>query len=162
MFRIALALVLICLLNACASPQQKAQQAEFHQWRTSRQAQARAGQIQWSVYYTELWSRINQLPNEPQKPLMLATTAELIPLARRYEAGQITKDQFEDTRRIIISRSNQEQQNIQQRQQAINDGQAEQLFRIGNQAMQPRTPVNPSTNCISTRIGPDQVSTNCR
>ena len=162
MYRIAITLVLAFLMNACASPQQKAQMTEFEQWRTNRQAQVKAGQVLYSVYYTELWSRINQLPNDPQKPLMLATTAELIPLARRFEAGQITKEQFEDSRRIVISRSSQEQQNVQQRQQAINDAQAEQLYRIGNQVMQPRTPVNPTTNCISTRIGPDQVSTNCR
>lgn len=162
MYRIAIALVLAFLMNACASPQQKAQMTEFEQWRTNRQAQVKAGQVLYSVYYTELWGRINQLPNDPQKPLMLATTAELIPLARRFEAGQITKEQFEDSPRIIISRSSQEQQNVQQRQQAINDAQAEQLYRIGNQLLQPVTPVNPATNCISTRIGPDQVRTNCR
>ena len=158
MYRLALTLVLAFFITACASPQQQAQVAEFRSWQASRQAQARAGQVQWSVYYSELWSRMNQLPNDPQKPLMMATTAELIPIARRYEAGQITKEQFEDTRRIIISRTNQEQQNIQQRQQSINDAQAEQLYRIGNQVMQPR---NPTTNCLTTRIAPNTLSTNC-
>ena len=158
MFRLALTLVLTLFITACASPQQQAQVAEFRSWQASRQAQARAGQVQWSVYYSELWGRINQLPNDPQKPLMMATTAELIPIARSYEAGQITKEQFEDTRRIIISRTNQEQQNIQQRQQSINDAQAEQLYRIGNQVMQPR---NPTTNCLTTRVGPNTLSTNC-
>lgn len=159
MYRIVFTLALAFLVTACASPQQQAQITEFKSWQASRQAQARAGQVQWSIYYTELWSRINQLPNDPQKPLMMATTAELIPIARRYEAGQITKEQFEDTRRIIISRTSQEQQNIQQRQQAINDAQAEQLYRIGNQVIQPN---NTSTNCVSTRIAPNQVNTNCR
>jgi hypothetical protein len=158
MYRLALTLVLALFITACASPQQQAQVAEFRSWQASRQAQARAGQVQWSVYYSELWGRMNQLPNDPQKPLMMATTAELIPIARRYEAGQITKEQFEDTRRIIISRTNQEQQNIQQRQQSINDAQAEQLYRIGNQVMQPR---NPTTNCLTTRVGPNTLSTNC-
>ena len=158
MYRLALTLVLAFFITACASPQQQAQVAEFRSWQASRQAQARAGQVQWSVYYSELWGRINQLPNDPQKPLMMATTAELIPIARSYEAGQITKEQFEDTRRIIISRTNQEQQNIQQRQQSINDAQAEQLYRIGNQVMQPR---NPTTNCLTTRVGPNTLSTNC-
>ena len=158
MYRLALTLTLAFFITACASPQQQAQVAEFRSWQASRQAQARAGQVLYSVYYSELWSRMNQLPNDPQKPLMLATTAELIPLARRYEAGQITKEQFEDTRRIIISRTNQEQQNIQQRQQSINDAQAEQLYRIGNQVMQPR---NPTTNCLTTRVGPNTLSTNC-
>lgn len=83
----------------------------------------------------ELWSRMNSLPSDPQKPLMLETTARLIPLARQYESGQISKDQFEDARRIVISGFQQGQQNIQQRQQAINDAQAEQLYRIGNQAV---------------------------
>lgn len=155
MYRIVFTLALAILITACASPQQQAQVAEFKSWQVSRQAQARAGQVQWSVYYTELWSRINQLPNDPQKPLMMSTTAELIPIARSYEAGQITKEQFEDTRRIIISRTSQEQQNIQQRQQAINDAQAEQLYRIGNQVMQPR---NSTTNCLTTRIGPNALS----
>jgi hypothetical protein len=158
MYRNVITLALAFFLNACASPQQQAQVAEFKNWQASRQAQARAGQVQWSMYYSELWSRMSNLPNDPQKPLMMATTAELIPIARSYEAGQITKEQFEDTRRIIISRTNQEQQNIQQRQQSINDAQAEQLYRIGNQVMQPR---NPTTNCLTTRVGPNTLSTNC-
>ena len=158
MYRLALTLILAFFITACASPQQQAQVTEFRSWQASRQAQARAGQVQWSVYYSELWGRMSQLPNDPQKPLMMATTAELIPIARSYEAGRITKEQFEDTRRIIISRTNQEQQNIQQRQQSINDAQAEQLYRIGNQVMQPR---NPTTNCLTTRIAPNTLSTNC-
>ena len=158
MYRLALTLILAFFITACASPQQQAQVAEFRSWQASRQAQARAGQVQWSVYYSELWGRMSQLPNDPQKPLMMATTAELIPIARSYEAGRITKEQFEDTRRIIISRTNQEQQNSLQRQQSINDAQAEQLYRIGNQVMQPR---NPTTNCLTTRVGPNTLSTNC-
>jgi hypothetical protein len=159
MYRIVFTMVLAFLLNACASPQQQAQVAEFRSWQSSRQAQAMAGQVQWSVYYSELWGRMNQLPHNPQKPAMMASTAELIPIARSYEAGRITKEQFEDARRIIISRTNQEQQNSLQRQQSINDAQAEQLYRIGNQVMQPN---NTSTNCVSTKVAPNQVNTNCR
>ena len=159
MYRLALTLVLAFFITACASPQQQAQVAEFRSWQASRQAQAMAGQVQWSVYYSELWGRMNQLPHNPQKPAMMASTAELIPIARSYEAGRITKEQFEDARRIIISRTKQEQQNSLQRQQSINDAQAEQLYRIGNQVMQPN---NTSTNCVSTRVAPNQVNTNCR
>jgi hypothetical protein len=102
------------------------------------------------------------MPNDPQKPLAMSTAAELIPIARSYEAGQITKEQFEDSRRIIISRTNQERQIIQLQQDAINDAQAQRLYQLSNQLLKPVTPVNPTTNCISTRIGPDQVRTNCR
>ena len=150
--------VFILLLTACASPQQQAQVAEFNSWLTNRNAQAMAGQVMWSVYYSELWSRVSQQPNNPPKLTIMATAAELIPIARSYEAGQITKEQFHDTRRIIYSRSNQEQQKVQQRQQSINDAQAEQLYRIGNQVIQPR---NPTTNCLTTRVGPNTLSTNC-
>jgi hypothetical protein len=158
MQRVLITFVMVLFLTACASPQQKAQIAEFKSWQTSRLAQAKIGQVQWSVYYAELWTRLSQMPDDPQKPQMMATTAELIPLARRYEAGQISKDQFEDSRRILVSRASQEQQTIQQRQQAINDAQAEQLYRLGNQIMQPR---NPTTNCLTTKVGPNTLSTNC-
>lgn len=158
MTRLLLSLIAALFLIACASPQQRAQVEDFQKWRENRQSQARMGQIPWSTYYSELWSRMNSLPSDPQKPLMLATTARLIPLARQYESGQISKDQFEDARRIVISGHQQSQQVIQQQQQAINDAQAEQLYRIGNQVMQPR---NPSITCLNTRTGPGTSITNC-
>ena len=42
--------------------------------------------------------------------------------------------------------------------QQINDIQAQQLYQLGNQIMQPR---NPTTNCLTTRVGPNTLSTNC-
>jgi hypothetical protein len=159
MTRLFLSLVTALLLSACASPQQRAQVEDFQKWRENRQSQARMGQIPWSTYYSELWSRMNSLPSDPQKPLMLETTARLIPLARQYEAGQISKDQFEDARRLVISGHQQSQQFIQQRQQAINDAQAEQLYRIGNQVIQPR---NPMIFCNTNRIGSNSSTTICQ
>lgn len=158
MIRLVTSLAIALLLSACASPQQRAQVEDFHKWRSNRQSQAQMGQIPWSIYYSELWSRMNNLPSDPQKPLMLETTARLIPLARQFEAGQISKDQFEDARRIVISGHQQGQQNILQRQQAINDAQAEQLYRIGSQVMQPR---NPTITCNTNRTGPSSTITNC-
>ena len=159
MYRLALTILLAILVTACASPQQKAQIAEFYSWQSNRQAQAKAGQVPWSSYYTELWTRLSQMPDDPQKPLAMSTTAELIPIARSYEAGQLTKEQFEDLRRIIISRTNQERQITLQQQKAIDDAQAEQLFKLSNQIMQPR---NPTTNCLTSRVGQNQLSTTCR
>ena len=158
MTRLFLSLITALLLSACASPQERAQVEDFQKWRANRHSQAQMGQIPWSLYYSELWSRMNSLPTDPQKPLMLETTARLIPLARQYESGQISKDQFEDARRIAISGLQQGQQNIQQRQQAINDAQAEQLYRIGSQVMQPR---NPTITCINNRTGTGSSITNC-
>lgn len=160
MYRIVFTLFIAFFLTACASPQQKAQIAEFYKWQSSTQEQAKAGKVRWSVYYTELWTRLSQMPDDPQKPLAMSTTAELIPIARNYEDGRITKEQFEDLRRIIVSRTNQERQITLQQQKTISDAQAQRLYQLGNQLLQ--TPSNPTTNCISTRIGPDQVRTNCR
>jgi hypothetical protein len=58
----------------------------------------------------------------------------------------------------VISGHQRGQQNIQQQQQAINDAQAEQLYRIGNQVMKPR---NPTITCINNRTGPGSSITNC-
>lgn len=158
MSRLFLSFVVALLLTACASPQQRAQAEDFQKWRTNRYSQAQMGQIPWSTYYSELWSRANNLPSDPQKPLLLETTARLIPIARQFESGQMTRDQFDDARRIAISSFQQSQQNMQQRQQAINDAQAEQLYRIGSQVMQPR---NPTISCINNRTGPGTSITNC-
>lgn len=158
MSRLFLSIVVALLLTACASPQQRAQFEGFKTWRNNRQSEAQMGRIPWSTYYSEMWSRLSNLPSDPQKPLMMETAAALIPVARQYEAGQITWAQFEDARRIVLSRAQQSQQNMQQRQQAINDAQAEQLYRIGNQVMQPR---NPTITCINNRTGPGSSITNC-
>lgn len=156
--RLLLPFILTLMLTACASPQQQAALEDFQRWRINRQNQAQIGQIPWSTYYSELWARMNSLPSDPQKPLMMETTARLIPLARQYEAGQMSRDQFEDARRIVISGHQQSQQVIQQRQEAINDAQAEQLYRIGSQVMQPR---NPSITCINNRTAPGTSITSC-
>lgn len=158
MSRLLLSLITALFLTACASPQQRAQVEDFHKWRENRHSQARTGQIPWSTYYSELWSRANSLPPDPQTPLVLETAAKLIPLARQYESGQISKNQFEDARRIVISELQKNYQNMLQRQQAINDAQAEQLYRIGSQVMQPR---NPTITCINNRTGPGSSITNC-
>jgi hypothetical protein len=158
MSRLFLSFVIALLLTACAAPQQRTQIESFQKWRETRQSQARMGQLPWSTYYSELWSRMNSLPSDPQKSLMLETTARLIPLAKQYEAGQISKDQFEDARRIVISGHQQGEQKIQQRQQANNDAQAEKLYRIGNQLMQPK---NPSITCTNNRTGSGTSITNC-
>ena len=59
MYRLALTIFLAILITACASPQQKAQISEFYSWQSNRQAQAKAGQVPWSSYYTELWTRLS-------------------------------------------------------------------------------------------------------
>lgn len=158
MIKNLLSALTVVLLVACANPQQQAQINDFNQWNSTNKWLAESGQIPWSRYYTELWERLNRMPPEPTKPHVMAITAELIPVARRYEAGQMTKEQFDDARRLATSRLRQTQQSVYQQQQMINDAQADRLTRMGQELLRP---ANPSTTCITNRIGPGALSTTC-
>lgn len=146
------------LVSGCTSPQKRAQMENFQSWRAHAHAEAQSGRLKWSAYYAELWSKFNAFPPDPQKNIIQSITAELIPIARKYEAGEISAAQFQDAQRIAASKVNRDMTKQQQYQQAINDAQAERLYRIGNKATQP---TNPRMNCITNRIGPDVLSTNC-
>ncbi len=148
----------LAFLAACASPQQQAEVSSFHQWRTANFSLAQSGAIPWSSYYSGLWERMSRLPPDPMKPHMMAVAAELIPIARRYEAGQITKEQFDDARRLATSKIQQVQQSVAQQQQMINDAQGDRLTRMGLELLRP---ANPSTTCLTNRIGPGTLSTTC-
>lgn len=153
-----LSITALALMVACASPQQQAEIAAFHQWRTTSFSLAQSGAIPWSSYYTGLWERMGRLPSDPMKPHVMAATAEMIPIARRYEAGQMTKEQFDDARRLATSRLQQLQQSVTQQQQMINDAQADRLTRMGQELLKP---TNPTTTCLTNRIGPGTLSTTC-
>jgi hypothetical protein len=158
MSRAILSIFISLILVGCASSQHQQKFVEFQNWRIHYQQLAREGKVKWSSYYTEVFNRLQEFPSDPQKNLIQGTAAELIPLARKYESNQISKEEFEDTRRLVIAKFNQGTQFIQDRQQQINDIQAQQLYQLGNQIMQPR---NPTTNCLTTRISPNTLSTNC-
>ena len=145
------------LLTACLSPE-RARFEEFQRWRSFNQQQAQAGAISWTSFYTEAYYRMNSFSPNPEKALAERMVAEMIPIARRYESGEMTKQAFEDIQRLVLTKYQSINQNNQQIQQQINDIQAQQLYQIGNQILQPR---NPTTNCLTTRVGPNTLSTNC-
>ena len=147
----------VLLLTACASPE-RAKYEEFQRWRSINQQQAQSGALKWSSFYSDAYYRMSQFSPNPEKALAERMMAEMIPIARKYEAGEMTKQAFEDIQRLVLTKYQSINQNNQQIQQQINDIQAQQLYQLGNQIMQPR---NPTTNCLTTRVGPNTLSTNC-
>ena len=159
------------VLSGCASPQQSAQMQELKRWQAQAKSDAESGRMKWSAYYSQLWERLNVMPPDPQKTDIQQSLAEIIPIARQYESGQISKEQFEDTRRLLQSRSMQTAQNRRIAQQQIDAVQSQQQLQLSRQLLEMGRPqmLAPSpipfpqtTNCTSryNRIG-NTVQTTC-
>lgn len=159
------------VLFGCASPQQSAQMQELKRWQAQAKSNAESGRMKWSAYYSEYWERLNVMPPHPQKTDLQQSLAELIPIARQYESGQISKDQFEDYRRLLQTRSMQAEQNRRIAQQQIDAVQSQQQLQLSRQLLEMGRPqmLAPSvmpfpqtTNCTSryNRIG-NTVQTTC-
>lgn len=111
------------------------------------------------------------MPPDPQKTGIQQSLAELIPVARQYENGQISKDQFDDFRRLVETRSKQAEQNRRIAQQQIEAVQSQQQLQLSGQLLEMGRPqmlapspmqVPRTTNCTSryNRIG-NSIQTTC-
>lgn len=119
--KIAALALSVALLTGCAAAQFNREVAEFQAWSVPALAQVKAGQLKYSVYYTEAYNRLAQGGSStPTKLVAMKAFADMIPVARAYEAGQITLDQFEDAKRATRIAVDQQSQALEaQRQQAI-------------------------------------------
>ena len=171
MKKILSTLFVALVLSGCASPQQSAQIQEHKRWQVQAKSDAQSGRMKWSAYYSELWERLNVMPPDSKNTDIQQSLVELIPVARQYESGQISKDQFEDFRRLIETRSMQTQQNRRIAQQQIDAVQSQQQLQLSRQLLEMGRPqmLAPSimqtpqtTNCTSryNRIG-NTVQTTC-
>lgn len=131
-------------------------------WRESARQRALDGNMAWSEYYTQYYDRMAVLPSDPHKTLEMQAIAELIPSARRYEAGEITKDQFYDIRRITGAKYDAMHQNLsameraEARQQAAENAAAWQ--RVSD-SFKPK----PTVSCTTTRLpGAYTATTTCQ
>lgn len=94
---------------------------ELQKWSNETKAKAQAGEVQWSVYYKELFNRLSAA-NFPAKGVTLERVNTLIVAAQGYEQGNITKEQFESVQRSMIAQ-----------QEATRDAaRAQQARAIGN------------------------------
>jgi len=91
------AIVFLALfLAGCVNPAVK----EVGNWAAVEKPRAERGEIKWSVYYKEFFSRIEKLPNIAGKAENMEWANLLIQAAQLYEAGTMSKDQFENMQRI--------------------------------------------------------------
>lgn len=91
-------LVLVAfLLTACASGPTP-QRVAYDNYVSSNEARAESGAIKWSTYYEGLYSH-GAAANAPA--YVLKANIEMIDHARDYEAGKITKPEFQQNRRRV-------------------------------------------------------------
>ena len=143
------------VLAGCVSPQVR----EYTTWLNTNLELAKAGQIKWSDFYTQGYDRIKNLDGLADKGFYLQLCNQDIDAAKSYEAGKISKDEFESYQRnsdAIVIKHNEELR----RQQSLAASNAISLY-LQNQAIinsqwQQRQPVY----CNSYKIG-NSVQTNC-
>lgn len=96
------AVVIVMLLVSCATqPQTPPYITEFSAWSIAERDKALRGEALWSSFYLEAYSRLGALPPGIGKADTMDYYNRLIPAARDYEAGKITKEQFFDVRRFM-------------------------------------------------------------
>lgn len=95
-----LSLTLVAALSGCTSPRDAALE-EFARWHDDAQAQAQAGLLSWSELYQQSFDRLTALPPSLQQDTRLENTVLLLSTALKYEAHEITEQQFASEREHI-------------------------------------------------------------
>lgn len=93
----AMVAVLAALLTGCSSPRDNALE-EFGRWHDNARAQAEAGRLSWSELYRQSFDRLTALPPSLQQDTRLENTVLLLSTARKYEANEISAQQFASER----------------------------------------------------------------
>lgn len=88
---------LLAALAACSSPRDGSLE-EFARWHDSARTQAEAGTMSWSEFYKQSFDRLTALPPSLQQDTRLENTVLLLSTARKYEANEITAQQFTSER----------------------------------------------------------------
>lgn len=91
--RFLTASVVVVLLWGCSSPRENAWD-EFARWHESAHAQAQAGALRWSELYKQSFDRLTALPSSYQQDRRLENTVLLLSAARKFEAQEISAQQF--------------------------------------------------------------------
>lgn len=96
------ALALLGGLVGCSSPRDGALE-EFSRWHDNARAQAQAGALSWSELYKQSFDRLTALPPSLQQDTRLENTVLLLSMARKFEANEISAQQFAAERSDIES-----------------------------------------------------------
>lgn len=157
----ALVLTICLLMSACASNTPDPRITEFQQWRAGAFPMAKAGDLKWSAYYVEYYDRLLTLPASPQRTIDMQSVSELIPQARRYETGDLTKDQFDDINRAISAR-NQASREKANKQQQIEQAASDKEFQEKMKFKPIQSWIKPTVTCATTQYpGSYTANTTC-
>lgn len=83
----------LAALLGCSSPRDSALE-EFSRWHDSARAQALTGSLSWSELYKQSFDRLTALPPSLQQDTRLENTVLLLSTARKFEANEISAQQF--------------------------------------------------------------------
>lgn len=86
-------LALSAALAGCSSPRDTTLD-EFARWQDDARAQAQAGTLSWSELYRLSFDRLAAMPPSLQQDTRLENTVLLLSTARKFEANEITAQQF--------------------------------------------------------------------
>lgn len=90
------------ILSACANPQQaayQAKQAAMMQQTQQDSAAVSAGAMKQSEYYARMYEMLSRPPVSQMDYGAMPGASRMIDVSRRYEAGLITKDDFDSAKR---------------------------------------------------------------
>ncbi len=96
------ALALLGMLVGCSSPRDGTLE-EFSRWHDNARAQAQAGALSWSELYKQSFDRLTALPPSLQQDTRLENTVLLLSMAHKFEANEISAQQFAAERSDIES-----------------------------------------------------------
>ena len=93
-------MVLLMAVAGCSTPQgpEETTLDAFTRWQESARAQAHAGVLRWSELYKESFDRLTALPPSLQQDTRLENTVLLLSTARKYEANEMSAQQFASER----------------------------------------------------------------
>lgn len=137
------------IMSACAGPQDtafKAKQAAGMSAAQQDGAAVVAGTMKNSEYYARLYERLSQPPVSQADYIGMQASAKMIDVSKDYEAGRITKDQFDSAKRQVMIAVQGAAQQAQA--QAAAQDEARRAAAM-NYLMQTR-PV--TTNCSGTKF----------
>ena len=103
-------------LVGCAAPLDPASK-ELQIWAPIAKADAKAGKIQWSTYYKEMFKRL-EATNASNKPFLMEVTSTLIDAALAYEDGTLDQNKFESLQRDAAIADEKNTQGLAQQRQA--------------------------------------------
>jgi hypothetical protein len=88
---------LLGVLAGCSSPRDSSLE-EFAHWHDGARALAEAGMLGWSELYKQSFDRLTALPSSLQQDTRLENTVLLLSTARKYEAQELSAQQFASER----------------------------------------------------------------